>query len=159
MSAVMLPGWAADQPGHDREGGRRIAPDRNREGEAQATEEGLPPTPELEGRGRRYVMPRRRLGVFAYNTETGVVVTRVLPGTPASYVGLERGDRIVSVAGQQVGFVDERVYYLGEELQRRADSGGRVLLLVQNVRNSRLLNIEVWLDSRFGSRPAAWYGR
>jgi S1-C subfamily serine protease len=87
-----------------------------------------------------------RLGVYAVNTPTGVRVTRVLPGTPAWSIGLEHGDVIITVNGYQVGYVRGRLYPLGEELQRRAGSRGDVLLMVQDVRTDRLLNLDVTLE-------------
>jgi S1-C subfamily serine protease len=92
-----------------------------------------------------------KLGVWAYNTETGVVVTRVSPGSAAAREGLEPGDRIVSVGGYQVGYVGNLLYPLGFELNRHAGSRGEVLLLVQNVRGNKLLNLDVRLDR--GGRP------
>lgn len=45
-----------------------------------------------------------------------------------------------------IGFVDNQLFPLGHELQRQANRRGEVTLLVQNVRNNRLLNIPVGLD-------------
>lgn len=121
-------------------------PDREPEGEPEgmpATRIAPPELPEVPPRPRP---ARWILGVHAYNTDTGVVITRVQPGSPAWREGLERGDVIVTVDGYQVGYVDGYVYYLGDELQKRADREGRVLLLVQNVRDRRLLNLEVRLQ-------------
>ena len=166
-AVAAAPAWAVEPEGRSeavpekppatagarqREGGRSMAPNQeSREG----TEDGLP---EARGeapdrRERLVVEPRWRLGVYAYNTPTGVVITRVAPGSPAWRVGLEPGDRIVTVSGYQVGFVGERVYYLGEELQLRAEPRGRVLLLVQNVRGNGLLNVPVQLESRRHIEP------
>ncbi|MCA9133141.1 MAG: PDZ domain-containing protein [Planctomycetales bacterium] len=89
-----------------------------------------------------------KLGVQAYNTASGVVVTRVLPGSSAQQAGLERGDRIVAIDGFQVGWVKDRLFPLGAELQRQGGRHGRVQLLVQNVRNRVLLNLDVQLDAR-----------
>ncbi len=118
----------------------------------EGTEEGMPKAPlALPGQpGARLVPPEWRpqwkLGVFAANTDTGVRVTRVIPGTPAQQAGLERGDTIVTIDGYQIGYVNGRPYPLGEELQRRAGRTGRVSLLVHNWRNGQLLNREVQLD-------------
>jgi len=49
--------------------------------------------------------------------------------------------------------VDGYVYYLGDELQKRADRDGRVLLLVQNCRDLRLLNLETRLRRGPWDRP------
>jgi S1-C subfamily serine protease len=89
-----------------------------------------------------------KLGVYAYNTETGVVITRVVPRSAAAQAGLEPGDKVVNVAGFQVGYVGDRLYPLGHELQRQAGPNGRVGLLVQNVRNRDLLTLDVRLDRR-----------
>jgi len=89
--------------------------------------------------------PRWWLGVYVYDTPTGVVITRVVPNSPAARAGLEPRDRIVTVEGYQVGYVHRRFYALGPELQQRADRNGEVLLLVQNWRNDELTNMQVQL--------------
>ncbi len=139
----------------EREGGRRMSPGELRQDAKDGTEEGLPDTKmeSFDRRERFRVEPRWRLGVFAYNTETGVVITRVMPGSAAWRVGFEPGDRIVAVGGFQVGLVDEQIFYLGEELQHRADPRGRVRILAQNVRDDRLLNIDVQLDGQRYREP------
>ncbi|NNJ24662.1 PDZ domain-containing protein [Alienimonas chondri] len=83
------------------------------------------------------------LGVYAYNTSEGVTVTGVIPNSPAARTGLERGDRILTVDGFQIGYVQGRLYPLGREIRRRAGRRGEVTLLVQNVRNRQLLNVDV----------------
>jgi hypothetical protein len=89
--------------------------------------------------------PKWWLGVFVYNTPAGVVITRVVPNSPAARAGLEPRDCIVTVEGYQVGDVRRRLYALGPELQQRAHPNGEVLLLVQNWRNGELGNMEVQL--------------
>lgn len=101
--------------------------------------------------------PQWWLGVYVYNTPTGVVITRVVPNSPAARAGLEPRDGIVAVEGYQVGYVHRRLYALGPELQLRADRNGEVLLLVQNRRNGELLNMDVQLmpsRNRTWDRPA-----
>jgi C-terminal processing protease CtpA/Prc len=118
----------------------------------EGTEDGMPQfrSPEVEQRSMPRVLPpdrhRWRLGVFAYNTDTGVVVSRVIPHSAAWQAGLEPGDRIVAVAGFQVGYVGEFLFPLGAELQRNAGPRGELTLLVQNVRNDELLNLPVRLE-------------
>lgn len=171
-AALVSPVWAIEGEGRsgpsdervrEREGGRRIAPQQMRPNGEKGTEEGLPEAKgESFDRGQRFrIQPRWRLGVYAYNTETGVVITRVIPNSPARRAGFEPGDRIVAVEGFQVGFVGDRVFYLGEELQLRADPRGRVKILAQNVRNNELLNLDVRLeDGRHRERPVPVpYGR
>ncbi len=124
----------------------------------QGTEEGMPRTrlaPDDRRVAPQWQRPDRqrwKLGVHAYNTETGVVITQVLPDSPARRAGFERGDRIVAVGGFQVGWIDNRLYPLGTELQRQAGARGQVKLLVQNVRDRTLLNLDVRLDGRVGRR-------
>lgn len=143
-----------------REGGRAVLPSEEQTAEQGATEDGLPPSGvESLDRRERMVRPGWRLGVYAYNTPTGAVIARVVPGSPAAREGFEPGDRIVDVSGYQVGIVGNQVYYLGEELQRRADRRGNVLLLCQNVRNGQLLNINVRLESRRFAEPAEDFPR
>jgi hypothetical protein len=117
-------------------------------GDRTGTPEGLPQTRIAPpGDSRPYILPARRwmLGVHAYNTESGVVVTRVLPGSGASEAGLEPRDVIVTVDGFQVGYVGGQLYALGDELQHRAGSRGRVRLLVQNWRDNQLVNLDATL--------------
>jgi predicted metalloprotease with PDZ domain len=89
--------------------------------------------------------PRWWLGVYVYNTPAGVVITRVVPNSPAARAGLEPRDRIVTVEGYQVGHLHRRLYALGPELQQRADPNGKILLLVQNWRNGELNGMGVQL--------------
>jgi len=94
-----------------------------------------------------------KLGVWGYNTDSGVVVTRVSPNSAAARKGIEPGDKIVTIGGYQIGYVGDLLYPLGFELQRQAGSRGDVLLLVQNVRNHELQNIPVQLDRPGPIRP------
>jgi hypothetical protein len=98
------------------------------------------PPGERPGRGRWF------LGITAETLDIGVRVRDVVPRSPAERAGLERGDVIVTVEGYQVGRVSGREYPLDRELDDRADSGGRVRLLVQNRRNNQLTNMDVRLD-------------
>jgi len=127
----------------------REAPPRARErGErGEEVRPTLVPPGRREGRIRP-PLPRWRLGIYADSTDTGALVTRVSPNSPAWESGLEEGDRIVTVGGFQIGYVDGALFDLGDELQLRADRNGRVTLLVQNRRNLRLVNLEVTLERR-----------
>ena len=147
--------------GVTREGGipRRAVEEGRARGERQeGLEEGLPEAgmePRIKEFAPRWIPPRGdwKLGVWAYNTETGVVITRVARGSAAEREGLEPGDQIVNVGGYQVGYVDEMLYPLGYELQRQAGRRGEVLLLVQNVRGKELVNLRVQLDPGGRERP------
>jgi hypothetical protein len=139
-------------PGSPREGGiPRRALETDRERDQEGTEEGVPDAgaqARMKEFAPRIAPPRGdwKLGVWVYNTDTGVVITRVQHGSVAERHGLERGDRIVSVGGYQVGYVGDYLYPLGYELQRQAGRRGNVLLLVQNVRNDELVSFDVRLD-------------
>jgi len=91
-----------------------------------------------------------RLGIQSRNTPTGVLVVAVQPGSIAQQSGIEPNDTIITVGGYQVGIVNGRTYDIAEELARRVDGQGRVNLLVQNRRNSQLLNVPVQF---FGTSP------
>ena len=153
-------GAAAPAEGSGREGGiprNLLVPERDRERQ-EGLEEGTPDfqtRPQLKEALPRWIPPRGdwKLGVWAYNTDAGVVITRVLPGSAADRRGLEPGDRVVSVGGYQVGYVGELFYPLGYELSRQADRRGEVLLLVQNIRNQQLQNLTVSLDRPTRPRP------
>lgn len=132
-------------------------------GSQQGTDEGSPQlrqAPAAGGAAPKWLPPnwptpqrhRWRLGVQAYNTNTGVVITQVLHNTAAQRFGFEPGDRIVAIGGYQVGWVQDQLFPLDAELQRHADQRGRVNLLVQNVRTRLLLNLPVQLDA-YGNRP------
>jgi hypothetical protein len=97
----------------------------------------------------RYLPPSQRpptnfrLGIYSRNSDTGVLVTNVNPGSVAQQSGIEAQDIIIAVGGYQVGIVSGRTYDISEELERRVDAQGRVLLLVRNHRDGRLVNIPV----------------
>ncbi len=90
---------------------------------------------------------RRRwiLGVQADATGTGYLVRQVQPHSAAGRIGLEPGDRIITVDGWQVGLVGHRMQRLGDTLERQGGQDGNVRLLVQNRRNGRLVALNVRL--------------
>lgn len=91
---------------------------------------------------------RWRLGIYPEDTDTGVIVKEVVRGSAAERAGLEVNDRIVSVHGYQVGYVNGVLYDVGQEFERHADADGWVRVLVQDSRNGRLLNLPIKLDGR-----------
>lgn len=98
--------------------------------------------------GARYLPPvpprpnAYTLGVHVRNTPTGVDLLSVQPGSAAAQAGLEAGDTIVTVGGQQVGVVGERLNDVGDEIARRVTGDG-VALLVRNHRTGSLVNVPV----------------
>lgn len=103
-------------------------------GSADAGARYLPPAPP---RPNAYT-----LGVQVRNTPVGVDLLAVQPGSAAALAGLEAGDTIVTVAGQQVGLVGERLHDVGDEIARRV-AGDGVNLLVRNHRSGGLVNVPV----------------
>jgi uncharacterized lipoprotein YbaY len=91
---------------------------------------------------------RWRLGIFPEDTDTGVTVKEVVRGSAAERAGVEVNDRIISVHGYQVGYVNGVLYDVGQELERHADTSGWVRVLVQDNRNGRLMNLPIKLDGR-----------
>jgi S1-C subfamily serine protease len=87
-----------------------------------------------------------RLDVLATESDTGMLVTQVVPGGAGARAGLERGDRIVAVGVDRVGFVGRQTPSFRDALQRNANARGKVLLLVQNRRNGNLVNRNVSLS-------------
>lgn len=63
----------------------------------------LPILDDLLATGRRRGPPRPWLGVYTEQQEGQVLVSRVLPGSPAEGCGLQQGDVILGVAGRSVG--------------------------------------------------------
>lgn len=92
-----------------------------------------------------------RLGIYPQNTDTGVMITEVVRGSAAERAGLEVNDRIVSVHGYQVGYVDGTLYDCGQEFERSADENGWVRILVQNNRDGKLMNLPLQLEPRHQS--------
>src|SRR5262245_7499960 len=157
----LRPGGEEPPRAGGREGGiprSQVGGNRGRD-DKEGQEEGMPDaqTRIAPGSGAlpRIAPPRGdwKLGVWGYNSDSGVVVTRVSPSSAAARKGIEPGDKIVSVGGYQIGYVGDLLYPLGYELQRQAGSRGDVLLLVQNVRNQQLQNIPVQLDRPGQIRP------
>ena len=93
------------------------------------------------------LVPHRRwvLGVRADATDTGYLVQKVESSSAASRIGLESGDRIVAVDGQQIGFVGNKHVLLSRTLQQMGGESGHVQLLIQNRRNNRLVSISAML--------------
>jgi predicted metalloprotease with PDZ domain len=79
------------------------------------------------------------LGVRADATQTGYLVEHVQHPSAASKAGLEVGDRILCVNGQQVGYVGGQLISLARTLDLAGNRNGYVQLLVQNRRNQRLV--------------------
>jgi uncharacterized lipoprotein YbaY len=77
---------------------------------------------------------RWQLGVGVQNTNTGILLTQVVPGSPAANQGLMVGDRILAVCGQQVGYVDGRLVDLGDAINRYISPTRQITLLVLTAR-------------------------
>jgi hypothetical protein len=92
-----------------------------------------------------------QLGVHADNTSTGMLITSVERGSAAARGGLERGDRILAVGTERVGFVGNHSVPVRKVLRRQADFQGDVLLLVQR-RNRGLINMSIRLDRIGGTQ-------
>ncbi len=90
---------------------------------------------------------RWRLGVSGDNRDTGVLVRDVSSNSAAARARIEAGDLIVNVGGFQVGMVAGRLYDLSEEINRRADTNGRVTLVIQDHLSGQLASVQLQLDN------------
>ncbi len=91
--------------------------------------------------------PNWTLGIAPRNTDRGVLIERIQPGSPAAQARLEVGDVIINVGGYQVGNVEQRVYDVGDEIRRRATPQGTASLLVYSRRTRDLEPVVVNLQS------------
>ncbi len=78
------------------------------------------PPPDI---GRRIL--RRYLGLIVGNGARWVVVRRVIPGSPAAKTGIEPGDLVLAVHGQQIGSVSDL-----DKVLRQAPDASSVLLVI-----------------------------
>jgi len=92
---------------------------------------------DLLSMGRRREPPRPWLGVYSEEVQGHVVVTRVLPESPAAVAGLARGDIILGVGGEAVGRQSE--FY--QRLWSSGDAGTSVVLHVLHQRTVRQLTV------------------
>jgi len=92
---------------------------------------------DLLSSGRRREPPRPWLGVYSEEVQGHVVVTRVLPESPAAVAGLARGDIILGVGGEAVGRQSE--FY--QRLWSSGEAGASVILHVLHKRTVRQLTV------------------
>jgi serine protease Do len=92
---------------------------------------------DLLSTGRRREPPRPWLGVYSEEVQGHVVVTRVLPESPAALAGLARGDIILGVGGEAVGRQSE--FY--QRLWSCGEAGASVILHVLHKRTVRQLTV------------------
>jgi len=92
---------------------------------------------DLLANGRRREPARPWLGVYSEEVQGHVVVTRVLPQSPAEQAGLARGDIILGVGGQAVGRQSE--FY--QRLWSSGDAGTPVVLHVLHKKSVRQLTV------------------
>lgn len=92
---------------------------------------------DLLSTGRRREAARPWLGVYSEEIEGHVVVTRVLPQSPAEKAGLARGDIILGVGGEAVGRRSE--FY--QRLWASGEAGASVVLHVLHKKAVRQLSV------------------
>lgn len=92
---------------------------------------------DLLATGRRREAPRPWLGVYSEEIEGHVVVTRVLPDSPAAKAGLSRGDVILGVGGRAVGHQSD--FY--RRLWATGEAGASVVLHVLQKKMVRQLTV------------------
>jgi S1-C subfamily serine protease len=92
---------------------------------------------DLLSTGRRREPARPWLGVYSEEVQGHVVVTRVLPESPAALAGLARGDIILGVGGEAVGRQSE--FY--QRLWSSGEAGASVVLHVLHQRTVKQLTV------------------
>ncbi len=103
---------------------------------------------ELLSTGRSRAPARPWLGVYSEEIQGHVVVTRVLPESPAAIAGLARGDIILGVGGEAVGRQSE--FY--QRLWASGEAGASVTLHVLHKRTVRQLSVRT-MDRMAFLRP------
>ena len=103
---------------------------------APSAEPGRPARPAAPGAEGRVGDRRGYLGISAREQERGVVVERVLDGSPAARAGVRAGEIVTSIDGTRV----DGLVQLDEVLQR-ARPGQRIALGVQGDGGARTLNV------------------
>lgn len=88
--------------------------------------------------GHRRGPARPWLGVYSEEIQGHVVVTRVLPESPAALAGLTRGDIILGVGGEAVGRQSE--FY--RRLWASGEAGSRVVLHVLHKKTVRQMAVQ-----------------
>ena len=83
------------------------------------------------------------LGLQTRVTDTGMLVVGVDVNSVGRAVGIERGDTIITVDGQQVGQVVNRLIELDQTLQGTINRQGSAVILLRNGRDGRLVNAVV----------------
>jgi len=135
--ALLVPATAQEVRDRDRDGGggwQSVTQSVTAPAASGGQSRWLPPAP----------LPQAyRLGIQVDNTQTGVTVLAVQPGSVAQRAGIEAGDTIITVSGYQVGYVGERLYDVGDELARRVDANGDATLVVRNRRTGGLVAVPV----------------
>ncbi|QDV41736.1 zinc metallopeptidase RseP [Stieleria neptunia] len=87
------------------------------------------------------------LGVRSTPTAAGCVVSDVLPGSAAQRCGLVAGDRILTVGGQQVGWLGDRLIRLDQAVDSAPSRQTR--LLVQRRGSGVIQPVRVTLQTLF----------
>jgi hypothetical protein len=83
------------------------------------------------------------LGLQTRVTDTGMLVVGHAINSVGRALGIERGDTIITVDGQQVGQVANRLVDLDQTLQYTINRQGSAVILIKNGRDGRLLNVGV----------------
>jgi S1-C subfamily serine protease len=92
---------------------------------------------ELVQHGRRTTaVPRAWLGVLSYTLREHVVIAGVMPGGPGEKAGLQQGDLVISIDGNDVN--DRRLLY---DALRNRRPGENINLKV--LRDNRVYQVEI----------------
>ncbi len=86
------------------------------------------------------------LGLQTRVTDTGVIVLGHNQVSIGKTIGIERGDTIVTVDGQQVGQVGSTIFDVDLTLRNALNRSPNAVILLRNGRDGRLVNVAVRRD-------------
>ncbi len=95
------------------------------------------------------------LGLQTRVTDTGMLVVGADANSVGRAAGIERGDTIITVDGQQVGQVANRLVDLDQTLQNTISRQGSAVILIRNGRDGRLVNVPVRREQFGATAPVA----
>ena len=105
-----------------------------------------------------HAIPSRHwyMGVTVQRAPLGVMVSSVVPNSPAHRAGLEPGDYLLDAGGYIVGDYNGRHYPLSDAMDLGAEPSGWIEMLVWNRRTYQRETVWIQMSSR-GTHSTAYH--